>query len=80
MQNIIENDKEFVVLTSVESMTGVKKALKNKGCFIKSADYIMVPKTMQKIKKSESEMVLNLLHSLENNEDVSKLFSNLEIE
>ena len=40
----------------------------------------MVPKTMQKSQKSESEMVLNLLHSLENNEDVSKLFSNLEIE
>ena len=79
-EDITEHDKQFVVLTSVESMTEVKKTLKNKGCFIQSAEYIMVPKTMQKIKKSESEMVLNLLHSLESNEDVSKLFSNLEIE
>ena len=79
-EDITEYEKEFVVLTSVESMTEVKKTLKNKGCFIQSSDYVMVPKTMQKIKKSESEMVLNLLHSLENNEDVSKLFSNLEIE
>ena len=58
----------------------VRNVVENKGCVIKSADYEMLSKTTQKLGRSESETVINLLASLENNDDVSKLFSNLEIE
>ena len=37
-------------------------------------------KTSKKLERSKSEKVINLLTSLENNDDVNKLFSNLEIE
>ena len=58
----------------------VQKVVEEKGCVIKSADYEMLSKTLQKIERSKSEKVINLLTCLENNDDVNKLFSNLEIE
>ena len=58
----------------------VRKVIEEKGCVIKSADYEMLSKTSQKLERSKSEKVINLLTSLENNDDVNKLFSNLEIE
>ena len=58
----------------------VRKAIEEKGCVIKSADYEMFSKPPQKLERSKSEKVINLLTSLENNDDVNKLFSNLEIE
>ena len=58
----------------------VRKSIEEEGCIIKSADYEMLSKTSQKIERAKSETILNLLDSLENNDDVNKLFSNLEIE
>ena len=57
----------------------IRKAIEDKGCIIKSADYEMFSKTTQKLERAESETIINLLDSLENNDDVNKLFSNLEI-
>jgi len=67
---MIDDKNIYVSLSNIE----------DKGCVIKSADYEMLSKTTQKLERSESEIVINLLASLEDNDDVNKLFSNLEIE
>ena len=45
---------------------------------IKSAEIDMVPKVTQKCNEEESELVLNLLDALEDNDDVNKLYTNFE--
>ena len=79
-EDIEEYDEGYIVTTPFESLMEVRKVIENEGCVIKSADYEMLSQTTQKLGKSESETVINLLDSLENNDDVNKLFSNLEIE
>ena len=79
-EDIEEYDGGYIVTTPFESLMEVRNVIENKGCVIKSADYEMLSKITQKLGRSESETVINLLASLENNDDVSKLFSNLEIE
>ena len=79
-EDIEEYDDGYIVTTSVESLIEVRNAFEEKGCIIKSADYEMIAKNTQKLKREKSETIINLLDSLENNDDVNKLFSNLEIE
>ena len=79
-EDIEEYDDGYIVTTPVELLMEVRKAIEEEGCIIKSADYEMLSKTTQKLERAKSETVINLLASLENNDDVNKLFSNLEIE
>ena len=79
-EDIEEYDDGYIVITPFELLMEVRKAIEEKGCVIKSADYEMLSKTTQKLERVKSEKVINLLASLENNDDVNKLFSNLEIE
>ena len=79
-EDIEEYDDGYIVTTPFELLMDVRKVIEEKGCVIKSADYEMLSKTSQKLERSKSENVINLLTSLENNDDVNKLFSNLEIE
>jgi len=79
-EDIEEYDNGYIVTTPFELLMEVRKVIEEKGCVIKSADYEMLSKISKKLERSKSEKVLNLLTSLENNDDVNKLFSNLEIE
>ena len=79
-EDIEEYDDGYIVTTPFELLMEVRNVIEEKGCVIKSADYEMLSKTSQKIERAKSEKVINLLTSLENNDDVNKLFSNLEIE
>ena len=79
-EDIEEYDDGYIVTTPFELLMEVRKVIEEKGCVIKSADYEMLSKTSKKLERSKSEKVINLLTSLENNDDVNKLFSNLEIE
>tara|TARA_B100000575_G_scaffold179961_1_gene144459 strand:- start:86 stop:808 length:723 start_codon:yes stop_codon:yes gene_type:complete len=78
-EDIEEYDDGYIVTTSIESLMEVRKAIEEKDCMIKSADYEMLPKNTQKLEREKSETIINLLDNLENNDDVNKLFSNLEI-
>ena len=79
-EDIQEYNDGYIVTTPFELLMEVRKVIEKEGCVIKSADYEMLSETSQKLERSKSEKVINLLTSLENNDDVNKLFSNLEIE
>ena len=40
----------------------------------------MISKTTQKVAKSESDSVVKLLDTLDNNDDVNRIFSNLDLD
>ena len=79
-EDINQIEKGFVVTTHFESLNKVKIYLESKGCKINSSKYKMIPKVIQKVHKTDSEILLNLFSALENNEDVNKIYSNLIVE
>ena len=79
-EDIDEIDKGFVITTQLESLKEVKKLLEDRGCISSSVEYKMIPKVIQKVQIAESEAPLNLISELKNNDDVNKIYSNLEVE
>ena len=72
-----EKDNDiFIVSTPPESLMQIRDVLDNKGYDIRSAEIEMVPKTLQKLEGKESDVALELLNALEDNDDVNKLYSN----
>ncbi len=79
-EDINEIEKGFVITTHFESLKKVKSTLESKGCRISFAENKMIPKVIQKVRKAESEAPLNLISGLKNNDDVSNIYSNIEVE
>lgn len=72
------NGDIYLVSTTSDRLMEVRDSLENLGYEIKSAEIEMVPKTIQKLEKKDSEMVLELLDALEDNDDVNKLYTNFD--
>ena len=70
------DDGIFIISTAPESLMQIRDVLESKGYGIKSAEIEMVPKTFQKLEGKESDIALELLNVLEDNDDVNKLYSN----
>ena len=62
-----------------ELLMEVKKTIEDHGYLTKSADYQMISKTTQKVSKSESDSVMKLLDTLDNNDDVQNIYTNLNL-
>mgnify|MGYP001238695980 FL=1 len=72
------NGDIYLVSTTSDKLMEVRDLLENLGYEIRSAEIEMVPKTIQKLEKKDSEMVLELLDALEDNDDVNKLYTNFD--
>ena len=70
------DDDIFIITTAPESLIQIRDALESRGYDISSAEIEMVPKTFQKLEGKESDIALELLNVLEDNDDVNKLYSN----
>ena len=70
----------FSLITKPADLMEVSELVQNKGYSIKSSEINMIPKTMQKVKKKEYELLIKLLDHLEKNDDINKVFSNLDWE
>jgi YebC/PmpR family DNA-binding regulatory protein len=80
VEDISESPDGFDVYTSVEKLSETKKKIEEMGFEIATTELQMKPKNLFVVKdKEEAERVMTFLESLEENEDVSKVFSNLEI-
>ena len=79
-EDLVQLNDNYIITTPFESLMEINKKLENDGYIVKSADYEMKSKTLQKVTKSESDSVIKLLESLDNNDDVNRIFSNLDLE
>tara|TARA_Y100001970_G_C14249777_1_gene870938 strand:- start:3217 stop:3942 length:726 start_codon:yes stop_codon:yes gene_type:complete len=79
VEDIKKYDNNYIILTSKESLQKTSEILEKQGYIIKSTDYEMYPKSEQKIEKNEADNLIKLLDTLDNNDDVNRLYSNLEI-
>jgi YebC/PmpR family DNA-binding regulatory protein len=71
---------QYLVSTTVQTFHPVQDGLKARKLEIESAEIAMVPKTTVKIEGKQAEQMIKLLEALEELDDVSKVFSNFDID
>ena len=75
-----KRDNFYLVSTRVDQLMVVRDRLDNDGYIIKSAEIEMVPKTNQILDDLEANKFLKLLDALEDNDDVSKVYTNFDFD
>ena len=72
----IENEN-FTIITKPSDLMRINDLIMKKGCTIKSSELCMKPRTTQGVHEKESESLVKLMKMLVENDDVNKVFSNL---
>ena len=71
---------QFVVSTGVSDFHAVQDALKQRGVAVDSAEMAMVAKNTVKVEGEDATRLIKLMEVLEELDDVSKVFSNFDID
>lgn len=69
----------YEIFTSIKDYEKVRSALKEKGIEWEAAEITMIPTSYVKLQGSQAEQVLNLVESLEDNDDVQNVYANFDI-
>jgi len=78
-EDIREEEGTFEVITAPEDFEQVKKALNERASGYILAEITMVSKSTVKLEGKEAEQMLRLMDSLEDSEDVQRVYSNFDI-
>jgi YebC/PmpR family DNA-binding regulatory protein len=70
----------FIVATTVPTFHAVQDALQSRGYKVDSAELAQVPRNTVKVEGEDASRVLRLVDALEELDDVSKVFSNFDID
>ena len=73
-------DGFYTVTTDPTLLMDVRDTLEKTGYEIRSAEIEMVPKTLQKLEGKEAQSALKLMDALEDNDDITKLYSNFDVD
>src|SRR6476661_8556761 len=79
-EDLRREDEQFVVTTAPGDFHSVRSALQSKGLPIVEAELAMVPKTTVKVEGRDAETLLKLIESLEELDDVQKVWGNFDID
>ena len=79
-EDIVREDDRFLVSTSPADLHVVQETLKGKGVQIAEAELAMVPKTTVQVSGKEGDSLLKLLETLEDLDDVQKVWANFDID
>jgi YebC/PmpR family DNA-binding regulatory protein len=71
---------QYVITTTPALFHAVQDALKSRRFAVDSAELAMVPKNTVKLEGADAERILRLVETLEELDDVSKVFSNFDID
>lgn len=79
-EDFARDGDQYVVSTTVPTFHVVQEALKGRQLELESAEVAMVPKSSVKVEGKQAEQMIRLLEALEELDDVSKVFSNFDID
>lgn len=79
-EDFARDGEQFVITTTVPTFHAVQDALRARHLEIESAEIAMVPKTSVKVEGKQAEQMIRLVEALEELDDVSKVFSNFDID
>jgi YebC/PmpR family DNA-binding regulatory protein len=71
---------QYILTTPATSVHAVQDALSANGIDATEAEIAMVPKTIVKVEGKEAEQLIRLMDALEDDDDVSNVFSNFDID
>ena len=71
---------QYVISTAAASLHTVNDGLKKAGVQVEEAEIAMMPNTMVEVAGKDGEKLLKLMEALEDQDDVSKVFSNFDID
>ena len=71
---------QYLVTTTPPQFHAVQDALRGRGFTIDSAELAMVPKNTVRVEGADAERIVRLMDVLEELDDVSKVFSNFDID
>jgi YebC/PmpR family DNA-binding regulatory protein len=70
----------FVITTPVAQLHAVQEALKARKLPVQSGEIAMIPKSTVKVEGGDAKRLLQLVEGLEEMDDISKVFSNFDID
>jgi YebC/PmpR family DNA-binding regulatory protein len=79
-EDFVREGEQYIVSTAPTAIHAVHDALKAKGIVAESAEIAMVPKSAVKVEGGDAEKLIKLVEALEELDDVSKVFSNFDID
>lgn len=79
-EDFVREGDQFIVSTHPNDLHTVKDALAAKGIRAAEAELAMVPRNTVKVEGKDAEALLRLIEALEELDDVSKVFSNFDID
>jgi transcriptional/translational regulatory protein YebC/TACO1 len=72
-------DGAWTVLTSPADFLSVRTAIENAGIEIADAEIAKIPDNTIELRGEEAQKLMNLVDALEDNDDVQKVFTNVDI-
>jgi len=72
-------DAHYEIITAVESLETVRKALEVKGVAMEVCELTRIPQNTISVDEKNCKQVLRLIDALEDNDDVQKVYSNFDI-
>ncbi len=79
-EDFVREGDQFLVATTPQTFHAVQDALRVRRYVIESAELAMVPKNTVKVEGADAEGIIHLMEVLEELDDVSKVFSNFDID
>jgi YebC/PmpR family DNA-binding regulatory protein len=79
-EDVASEDGQYVVTTEPASFHAVRTALEAKGLKIAESELAMMPKNTVHVEGKDAEAVLKLIESLEELDDVQKVWANFDID
>ncbi len=79
--DVVEEESEFQIFTTVDDFEDVRGALEEKGVGFLDASISMIPQnTVEVTEEKTAKSLLKLMESLEDHDDVQNVFSNFDID
>lgn len=75
-----EDGDNFEIITSPENFENVQTAIKSAGIEPQMAEVSMVPQTYVKLEGSNAQQMLRLMETIEDHDDVQKVYANFDID
>jgi YebC/PmpR family DNA-binding regulatory protein len=78
-EDVSNDEGQYVVTTDPASFHAVRMAIEGKGLKVAEAELAMVPKNIVRVEGKDADAVLKLIESLEELDDVQKVWANFDI-
>jgi YebC/PmpR family DNA-binding regulatory protein len=79
-EDFVREGDQYIVTTTPFQLHAVQDALRSRGFTIDSAELAMVPRNTVRVEGADAERIVRLMDVLEELDDVSKVFSNFDID